>query len=169
HVFAYKYQSAIAFSSWAFFLLSAPVLIAYGIIYGAPWPFYFLVPLFFLGFVLLPGSLGALISLLVVNLIPKQRKQVLLVSLVLLAAIAGLFLYSAFGQAMRPDLANRDALHQLMGWFTFAQGPLVPSHWMTAGFQAAARGYFGKAGYYLALVWSNGLAMYLLSAWTAKH
>src|SRR5262249_20702246 len=67
------------------------------------------------------------------------------------------------------DLGNRDALHQLMGWFTFAQGPLVPSHWMTAGLQAAARGHFGKTGYYLALIWSNGLALYLLAAWIARH
>jgi ABC-2 type transport system permease protein len=168
-VFAYKYQGAIAFSSWAFFLLGAPVLIAFGIIYDAPWPFYALLPMFFLGFVLLPGSLGALASLLVVNLVPKQRRQVLIAAILILGATAGFFVYRAFRQAVRPDLANRDALHQLMGWFTFAQGPLVPSHWMTAGFQAAARGYFGKAGYYLALVWSNGLAMYLLAAWTSKH
>lgn len=168
-VFAYKFQGAIAFSSWAFFLLGAPVLIAYGIIYEAPWPFYVLLPAFFLGFVLLPGSLGALVSLLVVNLVPKQRKQVFIAAILVLVLAVGLFLYRTFRQAVRPDLANRDALHQLLGWFTFAQGPLVPSHWMTGGFQAAARGRFSKASYYLALVWSNGLAMYLMAAWTAKH
>src|SRR5207253_1080823 len=35
-VFAYKYQGALAFSSWAFLLLGAPVLVAYGLIYGGP-------------------------------------------------------------------------------------------------------------------------------------
>ena len=36
-----------------------------------------LLPLFFLGFVLLPGSLGALAALLLVNFVPRHRKQVL--------------------------------------------------------------------------------------------
>src|SRR5262249_28538100 len=83
--------------------------------------------------------------------------------------LAGWFLFRAFRRAVNPEMGNRDALHQLMGWFTFAQGPLVPSHWMTAGLQAAARNHLGKTGYYLALIWSNGLALYLLTAWTARR
>src|SRR5262245_61993707 len=41
-IFAYKYQAAVAFSSWAFVLLGSPILIAYGIVVGegAPWYFY---------------------------------------------------------------------------------------------------------------------------------
>jgi ABC-2 type transport system permease protein len=168
-IFAYKYQGAIAFSSWAFLLLGAPVLIAYGLVYGAPLLFYFLLPTFFFGFVLLPGSLGALLTVLVVNGVPKKRKQVLVAAVVLLALVAGFFLYRAFRQAVRPEMANRDALHQLMGWFAFTKGPLVPSHWMAAGLQNAARGHFDKTGYYLALIWSWGLATYLAAAWTARH
>ena len=57
-VFAFKFQGAVLFSSWAFLLLGGPILIAYGIVAEAPWYFYVLLPLFFLGFVLLPGSLG---------------------------------------------------------------------------------------------------------------
>jgi ABC-2 type transport system permease protein len=172
-IFAYKFQGAIAFSSWAFLLLGAPVLIAYGIIYDAPLLFYFLLPPFFFGFVLLPGSLGALVTVLVVNGVPKQRRQVLIAAVVLCGLAVGFFLYRAFHQAVRPELANRDALHQLMGWFAFTKGPLLPSHWMAAGLQAAASGQFvspkGGAVYYLALVWSWGLALYLVAAWTARH
>src|SRR5262245_28817602 len=46
-IFAYKYQSAVAFSSWAFVLLGSPILIAYGLAIGAPWYFYLVLPLFF--------------------------------------------------------------------------------------------------------------------------
>ena len=35
-IFAYKYQGAIAFSSWAFLLLGAPIFVAYGIAAAAP-------------------------------------------------------------------------------------------------------------------------------------
>src|SRR5262249_1788309 len=55
-VFAYKFQGAVGFSSWAFLLLGGPILLAYGLVAGVPWLFYAALPLFFLGFVLLPGS-----------------------------------------------------------------------------------------------------------------
>src|SRR5579871_1617339 len=45
-VFAYKFQGAVAFSSWAFLLLGGPILIAYGLACAAPWYFYVLLPLF---------------------------------------------------------------------------------------------------------------------------
>ena len=59
-VFAYKFQAAVAFSSWAFLLLGLPILIAYGLVFGVPWCYYALLPVFFVGFLLLPGSVGAL-------------------------------------------------------------------------------------------------------------
>src|SRR5262249_9433607 len=39
-VFAYKFQGAVGFSSWAFLLLGGPVLIAYGVVGGVPWHYY---------------------------------------------------------------------------------------------------------------------------------
>ena len=55
HIFRYKFQGAIAFSSWAFVLLGSPILLAYGLEVhdGAPWYFYPLLPVFFFGFVLM--------------------------------------------------------------------------------------------------------------------
>ena len=45
-MFAFKYQGAVAFSSWAFILLGSPILISYGLILDqAPWYFYLVMPL----------------------------------------------------------------------------------------------------------------------------
>src|SRR5437764_5617256 len=57
-VFGYKYRGALGFSSWGFLLLGTPVLLAYGVVYHVSWLFYALLPLYVLGFVLLPGCLG---------------------------------------------------------------------------------------------------------------
>ena len=57
--------------------MGAPVLIAYGLVAHAPWHFFVLLPLFFLGFILLPGAVGGLACLLIVNFVPRRRKQVL--------------------------------------------------------------------------------------------
>lgn len=162
-VFSYKYQGALAFSSWSLLLLGSPIFVAYGFVEQAPWPFYFLMPLFFLGFILLPGSLGAVAVLLIVNSVPKHRKQVLFLGG--LAAILAMS-YTAYKTIAFTPVYNwdREMLNRLLDRFSFAQGVFVPSHWMTRGLQAAGRGAFARSLYYLALVWSYGLLCYLIAA-----
>lgn len=166
-VFAYKYQGAIAFSSWGFVLLGSPVLVAYGRAFGAPWQFYALVAPFFLGYVLLPGSVGALGSLLIVNLLPRRPKQVLAGSVAIMAVCLGFWAYRL---APRDWMnLNRDYEERLLAQLALTRGPLAPNHWMSRGLQAAARRDWTVAGYCLALIWSNGLFLYLVSAWVSAR
>jgi ABC-2 type transport system permease protein len=165
-VFAYKFQGAVAFSSWAFLLLGTPILIAYGIVCEAPWYFYVFLPLFFLGFVLLPGSLGGLAALLIVNYIPQRRKQVLVVSLIALTLAAIIWIYRMM-QGSSAELwreETREAVTRLLSYFTFTHSPVAPSHWVSVGLRRVVRGEVDVALYYLALVWSNGLFLYLITA-----
>jgi len=174
-VFSHKYRGAIGFSSWGFLLLGTPVLIAYGVVYQVNWLFFALLPLYFVGFVLLPGCLGSLICLLIVNFVPRQRKQALIALALLVLGLVGLWVYRTSGVLHRPGDA-RTVVNELLGSLSIGQGVFVPSHWMTQGLQAAAQGSFltsprGEAGalYYLALIWSNGLLVYLLTAWAAAR
>jgi ABC-2 type transport system permease protein len=169
-VFAYKFQGAVAFSSWAFVLLGAPVLIAYGLVGAAPWYFYVLLPLFFLGFVLLPGSLGALAALLIVNYVPQQRKQVLGVCLAALGIALAVWIYR-MAQASSSELwrdETREAVTRLLSYFHFTRNPLAPSHWVSLGLRRVLRGEVGVSLYYLALVWANGLFLYVIAAVAAR-
>jgi ABC-2 type transport system permease protein len=165
-VFAYKFQGAVAFSSWAFLLLGAPILIAYGLVCEAGWYFYVLLPLFFLGFVLLPGSLGGLAALLIVNYFPKRRKQVLGICLAALALTLTVWIYrmttASPSELWRDEM--REAVTRLLSYFQFTRNPLAPSHWVSLGLRRVVRGEVGVALYYLALVWSNGLFFYLIAA-----
>lgn len=167
-VFAYKFQGAVLFASWAFLLLGTPILVAYGLAFDVPWYYYGFLLLYFVGFVLLPGSLGALACLLIVNLVPRHARQVVVALGLLVAVALGVGVYS-----LRPhswsDAWSRDFVHQLVGQLAFAQGPLSPNHWMSRGLQAAARRDLERAFYYLALVWSNGLFLYVLTAWAAAR
>lgn len=165
-VFAYKFQGALAFSSWAFLLLGTPILIAYGIVCEAAWYFYVFLPLFFLGFVLLPGSLGGLAALLIVNYIPQRRKQVLVVSVIALALVLIVWIYRMM-QGSSAELwreETREAVTRLLSYFTFTRSPVAPSHWVSLGLRRVVRGEVDVALYYLALVWSNGLFLYLITA-----
>jgi ABC-2 type transport system permease protein len=167
-IFAYKFQGAVAFSSWAFVLLGSPVLIAYGMAFHVPWYFYALLPLYFLGFVLVPGAVGALLCLLMVNFLPRRPKQVLAAASVLVIGCLAYWAYS-LQPAVWTDALNRDFIQRLVGQFALVQGPLSPNHWLSRGLQSAARGEAINLLYYLALLWSNGLLLYVLITWMSRY
>ena len=83
-----KLGETVAHSSWMVALLAVPIFTAYGIVYdGGPW--FWLVALgAFVPFLLLPGVIGAVITLVLVNVFPARRTRDLL-SLVALAAAGG--------------------------------------------------------------------------------
>lgn len=170
-IFAYKFRGAVGFSSWAFVLLGLPVLAAYGVVYNVATTFWLAVPLFLGGFLLIPGSVGAIACFAIVGLTPHRRKQVLagLVLLLLIAATIrgnGVFRNAA---ATLGASADRDAISRLFDQLGFARAPWAASHWMTRGLQAAARGDLTESGYRLALVWSHGLVLYVGAAWVSAR
>src|SRR5688572_27826926 len=74
----YKFQEAVFYSSWGFFLLASPIMIAYGIVAGAPWYYYlFLVPLI-ISFVYIPCGVGAILCLLVIHKLPQLRRIIVI-------------------------------------------------------------------------------------------
>jgi ABC-2 type transport system permease protein len=170
-IFAAKFEAAVVFSSWGFVVLGLPVLVAYGAVGGVPWYYYPLLPLYLIGFVLLPGAVSALACLLLVRYLPRNRKQVLLWAGLLLTAAAGYWFYQTATAARRTLIrgGQRDELEGFVGQFALAQHPLVPSHWMTNGIMAAARGEPGEALLPLAMIWSNGLLAYLIAAFAASR
>ena len=170
-IFATKFEAAVAFSSWGFVILGLPVLVAYGAVGGVPWYYYALLPLYLLGFVMLPGAVSALVCFLLVRYLPRNRRQVLTWAGVLLTAAAGCWVYQTVTTAKRSLLrpGGRDELEGFVGQFALAQHPLVPSHWMTNGILAAARGEPADTLLPLGLLWSNGLLAYVGAAVAAAR
>lgn len=168
-IFAYKFRGAIGFSSWAFVLLGLPVLAAFGLVYQVNWLYWPALPLFLIGFLFIPGSVGALAGFAIVNLTPQRRRQVLIALIALLVLIAAYQGYRFVVSAVRADVTDRDAVTGLLGQLTFARVAWLPSHWMTRGLQAATHGDGWETIFTLSLVWSNGLLMYLIAAYVAKR
>ncbi len=166
-IFGNKFQTAVAFSSWAFLVLGAPILIAYGVVFDVPWPFFALLPAWLIGYVAFPGAAGALVCLLMVNFFPQRRKQALIGLCVLLAA-GGAYWASRTLMISRSSFNNRDALAELLGMFALANSPYSPSRWMSRGLLALARGDVNASLLPLALIWSNALFFYVVAAFAAK-
>jgi ABC-2 type transport system permease protein len=169
-IFASKFQAAVAFSSWAFLILGLPILIAYGVVAGVPAYYFPLLPAYLLGFVLLPGSVSALVCLLLVRYLPRNRKQALLALGLVLVVLGGVWAVRTAMAARQSILTGKkDEVEGLIGQFALIRHPLTPSHWMTTGIMAAARGEPADALNRLALIWSNGLLAYLVAAWAARR
>jgi len=92
----------------------------------------------------------------------------LIAAIVVVVALIGLWIWSMV-PATRPTIIGREEVNRLLGRFSFASSVLVPSHWVARGLRAAGSNNLWLACYYLALVWSNGLFVYLLAAWTSIH
>lgn len=164
-VFGYKFVVAASFSSWAFLLLGGPILVAYGISVKAGPAFYALLPLFFVGFALIPSSLGSILCLLMVNYLPKGRALVvgmaITIPIVVLFSWAGLTLR---GIKQGDIQLGEDLLQKTLGQVQMASLPLLPSYWISRGLRAAAFGDLGSSLYHLALIWTHGAFVYLIAA-----
>lgn len=166
HIFAAKLQSAIAFSSWAFFVLCVPVLLAYGIVFEAVWYFYPLLFVFLFGYVLIPGGIGAVVCMLLVNFFPHRRKQALVVVVLIVLGALGYWGYCTY-IAAKASFNDRDKLQGVFDMFTLTKGPASPSDWMAKGLLAVSRGDWATAALPIALIWSNGLMLYVLATYAA--
>ncbi|HEV3162426.1 MAG TPA: hypothetical protein VGZ22_00185 [Isosphaeraceae bacterium] len=165
-IFAYKFQEAMAFSSWGFLLLGSPMMVAYGIAVEAPASFYGLFLIYLVSFVLIPGSLGAIGAILVAHFLPRRRRTVLIV-------LGSVLVFLGISVAMRilntpGDALSRDWLDGLMSRLAFSQNALLPSHWISAGLHAAALGNRSIALFYLMVTTAHAALAYLLAAVIAR-
>jgi ABC-2 type transport system permease protein len=169
HVFVTKFQSAVAFSSWGFVILGLPIFLAFGVMTGVPWYFYALLPVYLLGYVLLPGSASAILCLVIVRYLPRNRRQFFILAGLVLAALAGIWLYRVGIGIRRSFATSGRELNDLIDQFALLRSSLAPSHWMTRGVMAAARGDLPGALIPLAQVWSNGLVLFVAATWIARR
>lgn len=165
-VFAHKFFEAMVFSSWGFFLLGSPLMVAYGLTIKAPAGYYALFLVFLLSFVVIPGGLGAIVAVVVANVFPRRRKTVLALLLLAAAAVIG---YLGFRIWRTPGEAlSGDWLGGILNRLAFCQHPLWPSKWMSAGLLAAAQGEWRNSAYYLMILSSHAGLAYLAAAVVAR-
>jgi len=180
-IFLYKVGESLTFSSWAFFLLGVPIMLAYGVHKAAPWHYYLALPLFFACFVLIPACLGALIALAVSTLLRPWVRRALVwagITLALAALILGpIYVQSEHRQTnvfVATTLLRRMGLCHSVYW---------PSSWISRGLAICA-GSPGAEGlsdafYYLGLLASNSLMLCVIAgafanrsyrkAWSLTH
>jgi ABC-2 type transport system permease protein len=164
----YRFQEALLFSSWGFFLLASPMLLAYGLVANAPWYYYaYLLPLM-TAFAYIPCSLGAILCLLLIYRLPRLRRIAVGAAALLIIIVAYHSIWKTLEFSESEFLANswfKDTLKR----FRFARGEWLPSTWLSnALIEAVRRSHNNprdlpwlEAGKYLVVLVSNALVLHL--------
>ncbi|MFO0889570.1 MAG: hypothetical protein U0790_10585 [Isosphaeraceae bacterium] len=165
-IFAHKFTEAVGFSSWGFFLLGSPLMVAYGLTVKAPVAFYAMFLPLLVSFVLIPASLGAVAAVGVANVFPRRQKAVLGLSLACVLALA-VWIARQLWRGSAEGLTG-DWLGGVLDRLAFCQNPLWPSRWMSAAVLASARAEWSKAGYFLMMLSAHAGLAYLAAAVVAR-
>jgi ABC-2 type transport system permease protein len=171
----YRFQEALVFSSWGFFLLASPMLLAYGMVANAPWYYYvYLLPLM-ASFAYIPCSLGAICCLLLIYRLPRLRRIVVGAVALLIIVVAYQSIWKTLEFSESEFLGNswfKDTLKR----FRFARTEWLPSTWLSnALIEAVRRSHNNprdlpwlEAGKYLVVLVSNALVLHLAVIWLGK-
>ena len=172
----YRFQEALFFSSWGFFLLASPMMVAYGLVVSAPWYYFAYLPVMVVSFAYIPCALGSIACLLLISRLPHLRRIVV--------GIVALFVIGAayFSIWRTLNISNADLLgaawfKETFHRFEFTRGEWLPSTWLSNGLLDAARPLTGdpndlpwlESGKYLFVLVSNALFLHVMVTWIGKR
>lgn len=157
-IFRWKFLESTALASWAFLFLIAPLLAAYGLTRAVDWHFYPVTVVLVGLFIVLPGVAGAWVAVVVARYLDRRAFQVT----VLAAGVALLLLMTFWFKpaAEPPDSIETRVLavlDRMLMKTRFAQNPLLPSYWLSAGVLSWAEGALAAAIFFALVLLSHTL------------
>lgn len=132
-----KFLESAAAAGWAFAVLGTPLLLAYGVVSGAPWYYYVLMPLFLASFITVAAGFGALACLVMVAKLYRYRRWIVALILALFACGGVALVWGAFVAATQ-DATSPRWFHRIQQRLQVTQVPWLPSWWLSAGLLEAA-------------------------------
>lgn len=175
-VVAHKFQEALWFSSWGFVLLGSPMLVAYGVVRGAPWTYYLLLLPLMLSFVVIPATLGAIAAIALVAWAPQVRTHALSAAVIVAIVAAG---WLGWSLVPRPPAGGVTGVwfEEMLGRLAVTEQKFLPSWWLASGLIEAARGgdepelrlaALWEAVKFLAVLTSNAMLLQLVCGQAAR-
>lgn len=134
----YKFQEAVFFSSWGFFLLASPIMCAYGIVVNAPWFYYLLLIPLIISFVYIPCGIGAILCLGIIHKLPKLRRVVVALGVIAIVCVVVPLIWQTVNTPQLKLFGN-EWFQATLARFHFTQKEWLPSTWLTSGLLEAAR------------------------------
>jgi ABC-2 type transport system permease protein len=157
-IFRWKFIESTLLASWAFLFLIAPLLVAFGLVRGAPWHFYAMTLVLIGLFIVLPGVAGAWLAILVGRFLDRRSFQVAIVATAIILLALAAFWWKA-QPATNLLLGERtlEALDQLLAKTRFTMFPFLPSYWLSAAVLEWAEGIVRGATFFMLVLLSHTL------------
>jgi len=172
----YRFQESVFFSSWGFFLLASPMMMAYGMVVSAPWYYFAYLPFLMLAFAYIPCALGAIACLLLIHRLPQMRGIVVGAAAIVVIGLAYFSIWKTL------DISDAESLSatwfvETFRRFEFTRGEWIPSTWLSNGLLDAARpnSYdpndlpWLESGKYLVVLVSNALFLHVVVLWLGNR
>ncbi|HBU70170.1 MAG TPA: hypothetical protein DEE98_07295 [Elusimicrobia bacterium] len=139
-IFVYKAFETIFYSSWMVLLLLIPFVGALGSVKHLSFWFYVSGFVLTVPFLVISGSLGIFLCLILMKLLPRRKtRDILLFSGVMF--VTGIYILLRFLQPerlLRPDAL--ELVSQYLRYLDAPTAPYLPSWWLTAGILASSAG-----------------------------
>ena len=166
-VYGARLSETVVDSSWMVALLAVPLLLSYGVVYGAGWAYYLLAVSTVIPFLVVPAVVGSAVTLLLVNVFPARRTRDLLalIGLFTAAGVVALFRFLRPERLMRPE-EFRD-LVDFMTVLRTPTSPWLPSEWAADALMSQLNGAFEPFPFLF--LWSTAAAFLVLGAWVHAH
>ncbi|MBI1839396.1 MAG: hypothetical protein HYR88_00895 [Verrucomicrobia bacterium] len=157
-LFQWKLLESSILASWAFLLLIAPMMAAFGHAKHAAWHFYPMSIGVIALFIVLPGVAGCFGAVLIARFMDRRGFQILCLLGLAALCVAGPLWYHSSPVSEDPGAGRMVALMERMLQRTgFAQFPLLPSYWLTSVVIQWAEGALAAAGFFMLVLLSNAL------------
>lgn len=163
NIFILKFIQTIINSSWIIFLFALPIFMASETVEHASSSFYLQIMFLFIPFLVIPGSIGVMTTMLLMRFFPA-RKAYQVLSLLGLVFGTGLIV---FFRLLRPERLWKDvsdvALLKFMESLKIPDYSFLPSTWLTKGYLASLGNYDFSYLYSLLLLTASALFAFSMS------
>lgn len=160
-LFASRLFDTVILSSWAFIILSSPLLLGFALVQGAHVLFYVLMTPYLIAFVYIPCCLGALFCLVVAQHVPRLKSFLVVTAIVCVVVFAAIVL-NWINWLPRNEALTVEWLQNMLNRLSITQFRLLPSWWLTTGLMSAARGNIVDGVMFLVVILANAMGLHAL-------
>ncbi|KPL08202.1 hypothetical protein AMJ85_08640 [candidate division BRC1 bacterium SM23_51] len=167
-IFTLKLGESILYSSWAFLVLSFPIFVSFGTARHVDSSFYSGVVLLIIPFTIIPGALGALVTMVLSAYFPARKTRTLSLVLAVIVIVMIVVMVRLVGGRELVTKTGDVDFDRIMGFLTVGAIPFFPNYWLARGTLALADGRWRDFAYWLAMLTSTALMTVQVCLWLIK-
>jgi len=164
-IFTLKLGESVLYSSWAFLLLSLPIFVSFGAARRVDSSFYGGVFLLIIPFTVIPGALGALLTMVLSAYFPARRTRTLSIALAAVVIVLVVVMVRLVGGREMMRQTSQPDLRRIMSFLTVGAIPIFPNYWLAQGTVALSDRRWGDFIYWLAMLTSTALMSVQICLW----